>query len=244
MYKRQAGVSFAYPTRSEATALQSIDLAIKPGETVALVGPSGAGKTTVFNLLQRFYDTDAGTIEVAGHNIRDVDPRELRRHMAVVPQDTFIFSGTVFENIQFGRPDASREEVIAAAESAHVSEFAESLPEGYDTQLGERGVTLSGGQRQRLAIARAFLADTPILLLDEATSALDSDSERLIQNTLKTLTRARTTLVIAHRLATVRGADRIVVLDNGEVVASGSHEALLKKGGLYARLAKQQFSGT
>ncbi len=235
-------VSFAYPARRNTMALDGIDLAVKAGETVAIVGPSGAGKSTLFSLLLRFYDIDTGAIEIAGTDIRDLDPRDLRQHMAVVPQDTFIFSGSVIENIQFGCPEATRDDVIAAAKRAHVSEFAESLPEGYDTLLGERGVTLSGGQRQRLAIARAFLADAPILLLDEATSALDSDSERLIQDTLKTLTKARTTLVIAHRLATVRGADRIVVLDGGKVVATGTHQALLAKGGLYARLAKQQFN--
>lgn len=241
---RFSDVSFAYPLRPSEHALNGVSLDVSPGETIAIVGPSGAGKTTLFNLLLRFYDVTSGSIMVAGLDIRNTDPQVLRSHIAVVPQDTFIFSDTVLGNIQFGKPLATREEVIAAAVAAHVDEFARALPDGYDTQLGERGVTLSGGQRQRLAIARAILADAPILLLDEATSALDSESERLVQEALSNLARKRTTLIIAHRLATVRKADRIVVLDDGEVVAAGTHDALMKKGGLYARLAKLQFSTT
>ena len=235
-------VRFSYPLRPDDAALNGITLDVEGGQTVAIVGPSGAGKTTLFNLLLRFYDVTSGTIRVCGIDIRKLDPNDLRRHIAVVPQDTFVFSGTVLDNICFGRPEASRDEAVAAAEAARVDVFAKALPNGYDTQLGERGVTLSGGQRQRLAIARAILSDAPILLLDEATSSLDSESERLVQDALAQLTKSRTTLVIAHRLATVRNADRIVVLDDGKITATGSHAVLMKKGGLYARLSKLQFA--
>jgi ATP-binding cassette subfamily B protein len=235
-------VKFSYPLRPKDAALNGISLEVGSGETVAIVGPSGAGKTTLFNLLLRFYDVTSGAIRVSGIDVRNLDPTDLRRHIAVVPQDTFVFSGTVLDNIRFGRPNASREDAIEAAVAARVDTFAQELPQGYDTQLGERGVTLSGGQRQRLAIARAILSDAPILLLDEATSALDSESEKMVQDALAQLTKTRTTLVIAHRLATVRNADRIIVLDGGKVLATGSHAALMKKGGLYARLSKLQFA--
>ncbi|MDH3743189.1 MAG: ATP-binding cassette domain-containing protein, partial [Hyphomicrobiales bacterium] len=213
------------------------------GETVAIVGPSGAGKTSIFNLILRFYDISGGGLEVDGVDVRKLDPVALRERIAIVPQDTVVFSGSVLDNIRFGRPDASPDDVMAAARAARVDEFADRLPAGYDTAVGERGVTLSGGQRQRIAIARAILADRPILLLDEATSALDAESETLVQEALDQLITNRTTLVIAHRLATVRNADRIIVLDAGKVVAEGSHAALMKKkDGLYARLAKLQFT--
>ncbi len=237
-----AGVEFRYPLRPDQPALHDVNFSITPGQTVAIVGPSGAGKTSIFNLILRFYDVDHGEVRVDGVDVRKADPLALRDRIAVVPQDTVVFSGTIADNILFGRPAATRDEVLAAAGAARVDEFAERLPAGYDSLIGERGVTLSGGQRQRLAIARAILADAPILLLDEATSALDAESETLVQEALQQLISNRTTLVIAHRLATVRNADRIVVLDGGRVVAEGSHAALMKKGGLYARLAKLQFT--
>jgi ATP-binding cassette subfamily B protein len=236
------GVGFSYPTRPGDRALADVSFAVAQGETVAIVGPSGAGKTSIFNLILRFYDVAEGSIAVDGVDVRDADPADLRRRIAIVPQDTVIFSGSVLDNIRFGRPDASEEEVLAAAHAARVDEFAARLPSGYETSVGERGVTLSGGQRQRVAIARAILADRPILLLDEATSALDAESETLVQEALDQLISNRTTLVIAHRLATVRNADRIIVLEQGRVVAEGSHAALMKKGGLYARLARLQFT--
>ena len=238
---RFADVSFSYPARPGQSALSGVSFAIARGETVAIVGPSGAGKTTVFALLQRFYDPQSGTITLDGVDIRTADPEALRARIATVPQDTVIFSGTVLDNIRFGRPDAARDEAVAAAQAARVDEFVARLPEGYDTQVGERGVTLSGGQRQRIAIARAVLRNAPVLLLDEATSALDAESEAFVQEAVERLMKNRTTLVIAHRLATVRNADRILVLDQGKLVAEGSQGKLAKSNPLYARLAKLQF---
>ncbi len=235
-------VTFVYPTRPEAKALRDVSFSVKAGETVAIVGPSGAGKTTIFSLVQRFFDPEQGAVLVDGVDVRKADPQDVRRHIAVVPQETTIFSGTILENIRFGKPEALADEVLAAARAARVDEFADRLPNGYDTEVGERGVTLSGGQRQRIAIARAILRDAPILLLDEATSALDSESEAFIQQAIEKLTANRTTLVIAHRLATVRNADRILVLDNGKLIAEGPHSVLMTTSPLYARLAKLQFS--
>ena len=237
-----ADVTFHYPTRLNAAALNNVGFIARPGEVTAIVGPSGAGKTTLFALIQRFYDPNSGKIFIDDIDIKTTDPQELRKHIAVVPQDTIIFSGSVLDNIRFGSPDATREAAIAAAIAARVDEFAKKLPNGFDTEVGERGVTLSGGQRQRIAIARAILRDAPILLLDEATSALDAESEALIQEALEKLTANRTTLVVAHRLATVRNADRILVFDGGKLVAQGTHSQLVKKNALYARLAKLQFN--
>jgi ATP-binding cassette subfamily B protein len=234
-------VEFSYPVRPDRAAVHGLAFVVKPGETVAIVGPTGAGKTTVFGLLQRYYDPDSGAVLVDEVDIRTVDPQALRSRIAVVPQDTTIFAASVRDNIGFGRPDATQAEVEAAARSAHAHEFIERLSQGYDTQVGERGVTLSGGQRQRIAIARAILRDAPILLLDEATSSLDAESERLVQEALEDLMRGRTTLVIAHRLATVLKADRILVMDQGRIVEQGTHASLVKKNGLYARLARLQF---
>ena len=234
-------VSFSYPTRPEISALNGFSLSVSPGETVALVGASGAGKSTVFQLLSRFYDPQHGEITLDGVALPSADPTDVRAALAVVPQETVVFAKSAFENIRFGRPEASREDVIAAAHAAQAHEFLERLPEGYDTELGERGVTLSGGQRQRIAIARAILRAAPVLLLDEATSALDAESEVLVQKALANLMVDKTTLVIAHRLATVLKADRIVVMADGQIVASGRHEALLAAGGLYARLVELQF---
>jgi ATP-binding cassette subfamily B protein len=208
---------------------------------VALVGPSGAGKSTVFQLLLRFYDPARGTIRIDGVDIADADPREVRRRLGIVPQDTMIFAASALENIRYGRPEATDDDVRAAIAAAHADEFLQALPQGLDTQLGERGVKLSGGQRQRIAIARAILRNPPILLLDEATSALDAQSEQLVQVALEELMRNRTTLVIAHRLATVLKADRILVIDGGRLVSEGTHQELLVKDGLYARLAELQF---
>ncbi|WP_428681779.1 ABC transporter transmembrane domain-containing protein [Reyranella sp.] len=235
-------VSFRYPTRTDALALDRFDLAIVPGETVAIVGPSGAGKTTAFNLLLRFYDPEKGTIRLDGVDIRDLALGDLRRSLAVVPQDPTLFSTSVTENIRYGRPDASDAEVRAAADAASALGFIEALPHDFATDLGARGVRLSGGQRQRIAIARALLCDPAVLLLDEATSALDAESELAVQQALDRVMRNRTTLVIAHRLATVQKADRIVVLDHGRVVDIGPHAELVRRGGLYARLAELQFN--
>jgi len=234
-------VTFAYPSRAASPALERFTLRIAAGERVALVGPSGAGKSTVFALLLRFYDPQAGAIRIDGAELREMDPRALRALMAVVPQDPVIFAASVFDNVRYGRPEASRAEVERACGEAFAAEFIARLPQGYDTPLGERGVTLSGGQRQRLSIARALLADRPLLLLDEATSSLDAESERMVQQALERLEQGRTTLVIAHRLATVQHADRIVVIDRGALVAQGTHAELMRQGGLYANLAQLQF---
>ena len=234
-------VDFNYPARPSERALQDFSLSVEPGESVALVGPSGSGKTTVFQLLLRFYDPARGTIRFDGVDLRRADPDALRARIGLVPQEPMVFSANAWENIRFGRPSASDADVRSAAAAAHASEFIERLPDGFDTFLGERGVRLSGGQRQRIAIARAVLRNPCLLLLDEATSALDAESERVVQEALWPLMRGRSTLVIAHRLATIQHVDRIVVLDRGRIVASGSHAELMRQGGLYARLAELQF---
>jgi len=234
-------VHFSYPSRPGRSALHGLSLSVKPGETVAIVGPSGAGKSTVFSLLLRFYDPQQGSVAIDGIDARRVSPEALRDRIAIVPQDTTIFAASIHDNIGFGRPGASRDEVRAAAIAAQADEFISRLDQGYDTQVGERGITLSGGQRQRIAIARAILKNAPILLLDEATSALDAESETLVQKALDGLMETRTTLVIAHRLATVLKADRILVLDQGRIVEEGTHQSLIHHGGIYAKLARLQF---
>jgi ATP-binding cassette subfamily B protein len=235
------GVGFAYPSAPDRPVLDGFDLAVTPGERVALVGPSGAGKSTVFHLIQRHYDPTAGRVRLDGVDIAATDPAALRRRVAVVPQDTVILAGTVADNIRFGRADATDAEVEAAARLARVDEFVDRMPDGYATHVGERGVTLSGGQRQRIAIARAVLADAPVLLLDEATSALDAASEAAVQAALSEIMTGRTTLVIAHRLATVLACDRILVMTEGHIVEEGRHDELVARGGLYADLARLQF---
>ncbi|ETX13981.1 ABC transporter [Roseivivax halodurans JCM 10272] len=235
-------VSFSYPSRPGIAALDHVDLDVKPGETVAIVGPSGAGKSTLIQLLQRFYDPDEGRVMLDGVPLDRLARREFRRHLALVPQDPVIFAASARDNIRFGRPDADEAEIEAAARAAAAHDFIARLPEGYDTWLGERGVMLSGGQKQRIAIARAILRDAPVLLLDEATSALDAESERAVQAAVDELSRSRTTLIVAHRLATVKKADRIVVMEDGRIVATGGHDALVAEGGLYARLARLQFT--
>ena len=234
-------VRFAYPTRPEVLAVDGVNLSVRAGEKVAIVGPSGAGKSTLFHLLLRFYDPASGTISLDGVAIKSADPCELRARIALVPQDSVVFAATARENIRFGRPDASDAEVERAADLAHATEFLRRLPGGFEAQLGERGVTLSGGQRQRIAIARAILRNAPLLLLDEATSSLDAESETLVQTALEELMRHRTTLVIAHRLATVLSCDRIMVMDQGRIVEQGTHAELVAANGLYARLARLQF---
>ncbi len=234
-------VGFAYPTRPADQALRGLSFEVSPGETVAIVGPSGAGKSTVFQLLMRFYDPQSGSIRLDGVDLRQADPAEVRRRMALVPQDPVIFGASVAENIRYGRPDATDAQLYEAAERAAADEFIRALPQRYDTLIGERGVTLSGGQRQRLAIARAVLMDAPVLLLDEATSALDAENETLVQKALENVMKGRTTLVIAHRLATVLSANRILVMEDGRIVEQGTHSDLVNRGGLYERLARLQF---
>ena len=237
------GVTFRYPTRPEVSALGDFSLLVAPGETLAVVGPSGAGKSTLFQLAQRFYDPGEGTVLLDGVPLPEADPAEIRARIAVVPQETVIFAASARDNLRYGRWEASDDELWAAAEAANAAEFLKRLPEGLDTFMGEGGARLSGGQRQRIAIARALLRDAPLLLLDEATSSLDAESERLVQDSLERLMAQRTTVVIAHRLATVRAADRIVVMDQGRIVEEGTHDSLQSRGGLYARLARLQFEG-
>jgi ATP-binding cassette subfamily B protein len=235
------GVTFAYPTRPEDPALQGFNLEVEPGETVAVVGPSGAGKSTIFQLAERFYDPQAGSVRLDGVPLTSLDPAQVRKRMALVPQDGVLFSANARDNLRYGNWDAGDDAIWEAARAANAEQFLRDLPEGLDTFLGEDGTRLSGGQQQRIAIARAILRDAPILLLDEATSALDAESERLVQDALEHLMEGRTTLVIAHRLATVRAADRIVVMDDGQIVEQGRHAQLIANDGLYARLASLQF---
>ncbi len=236
------GVSFFYPARPKTAALKGVNISIKPGETVALVGPSGAGKSTIIQLLLRFYDPAEGSIRIDGTDLREMVRGAFRRNLSLVPQDPVIFATSARENIRFGRPGATDAEVEEAARAAAAHDFLTALPDGYETYVGERGVMLSGGQKQRIAIARAILRDAPVLLLDEATSALDAESERAVQQAVEVMAADRTTLIVAHRLATVKKADRILVFDEGQIVAEGSHDELVAKGGLYARLAKLQFT--
>jgi subfamily B ATP-binding cassette protein MsbA len=237
---RFANVRFSYPSAPGCFVLDGVNLEVKAGEMVALVGPSGAGKTTMANLVPRFYDVVTGSVEIDGKDIRDIRLSSLRENISIVAQDTFLFNDTVFDNIAYGRPDAKRDEIIAAAKTALADEFITKLPDGYDTRIGERGVKLSGGQRQRLAIARALLKDAPILILDEATSHLDTESERLVQQALTALMKRRTVLVIAHRLSTIRQANQIVVLDAGRVAELGTHDELIAVRGVYHRLHELQ----
>jgi ATP-binding cassette subfamily B protein len=236
-------IRFAYPARPDHQVIDGVSFSVRAGERIAVVGPSGAGKSTLFHLLLRFYDPSSGSIAFDGVPIKDVTPHDLRSRIALVPQDSVVFSGSARDNIRFGRPGATDAEVDLAADQAHATDFIRRLPKGFDTALGERGVTLSGGQRQRIAIARAILRDAPLLLLDEATSSLDAESETLVQTALEDLMRHRTTLVIAHRLATVLSCDRILVMDNGRIVEQGTHTSLVADNGLYAKLARLQFEG-
>jgi ATP-binding cassette subfamily B protein len=234
-------VTFNYPSRPDQAALENLSLVIEEGKSLALVGPSGAGKSTVFELLQRFYDPDQGSLTLGSINIRELMPLDLRSQLAVVAQQPTLFSGDVMHNIRYGKPEASKAEIIAAAKAANAHDFIEKLPDGYESFLGEQGVRLSGGQRQRVAIARAILKDPKILLLDEATSALDAESEHRVQQALENLMQDRTTVIIAHRLATIRNADSIAVLDGGRLVAQGTHDELLESSALYLRLSELQF---
>ncbi|HKH29125.1 MAG TPA: ATP-binding cassette domain-containing protein, partial [Sphingomicrobium sp.] len=234
-------VTFHYPTRRDVSALEGFNLTVKPRERLAVVGPSGAGKTTIFQLAERFYDPQSGRVLIDGVDLKDADPADIRQRIALVPQETVMFAATARDNLRYGNWDASEEQIWQAARDAHAEEFLRALPEGLDTFMGEGGARLSGGQRQRIAIARALLRNAPLLLLDEATSALDAESERLVQDALDRLMADRTTIVIAHRLATVRAADRIVVMERGSIVEEGTHEMLTRRGGLYARLARLQF---
>ncbi|WP_108812174.1 ABC transporter transmembrane domain-containing protein [Sphingorhabdus sp. Alg231-15] len=236
-------VTFAYPTRLETSALKNFSLKVSPGETVAVVGPSGAGKSTLFQLAQRFYDPQGGSVRIDGVALPSADPADIRERMALVPQDTVLFAASARDNLRYGKWDATDEEIWAAARAANAEKFLLELPDGLDSFMGEAGTRLSGGQRQRVAIARALLRQTPILLLDEATSALDAESEKLVQDALERLMRDRTTIVIAHRLATIRSADRIIVMDEGHIVEQGDHDSLIAQSGLYAKLAELQFNG-
>jgi ATP-binding cassette subfamily B protein len=235
------GVAFRYPARRDLEVLKGVDLEVRPGEVVALVGPSGAGKSTIAALVMRLYDPDAGSVLFDGHDLRELDPTSLRRQIGVVSQEPMLFSSTIAENIRYGRETATDEELYAAARAANAHDFIMSFPEGYKTRVGERGVQLSGGQKQRVAIARAVLKDPRVLVLDEATSALDAESEHLVKEALDRLRRGRTTLIIAHRLSTVKDADRVLVMEGGRVVQSGDHATLLAEDGLYRRLVERQF---
>jgi ATP-binding cassette subfamily B protein len=239
---RFEGVRFSYPTRADTIVLDEVSLQIEPGQVVALVGPSGSGKSTVAQLLARFYDPQSGRILLDGEDVRALDTKWLREHIGAVAQEPVLFATSIADNIRYGRPDATMEQVIAAATAANAHEFVSAFPQGYDTMVGERGVRLSGGQKQRIAIARALLKDPRILILDEATSALDSESEHLVQQALERLMLGRAVLVIAHRLSTVKSADRVLVLDRGKLVEQGRHEDLLKHAGVYRRLVEHQFA--